>query len=60
VLAVSAGAYFGAGLQAVTTGPIDWTYVGIVYGGPGLLIAVGVGVRGLSRRAVRASAAKSC
>ena len=60
VLAVSAAAYFGAGLQAVMTDPIDWTYVGIVYGGPLLLIALGVLVRGLSMRALGTSAPKSC
>ena len=60
VLAVSAAAYSGAGLQAVLTDRIDWNYVGIVHGSPLLLIALGVIVRGLSRRALRTSAAKSC
>jgi len=46
VLVVSAAAYFGAGLHAVMADPIDWTYVGIVYGGPLLLIGLG----GLLRR----------
>jgi hypothetical protein len=35
--------------------PIDWTYVGIVYGGPLLLIGLGVIVRALSMRALRAA-----
>jgi hypothetical protein len=33
--------------------PIDWTYVGIVYGGPLLLIGLGVVLRGWSMRAFR-------
>ena len=53
VLVVSAAAYFGAGLRAVMADPIDWTYVGIVYGGPLLLIALGVVLRGVSMRAFR-------
>ena len=53
VLVVSAAAYFGAGLHAVLEDPIDWTYVGIVYGGPLLLIGLGVVLRALSMRAVR-------
>ena len=53
VLVVSAAAYFGAGLHAVMADPIDWTYVGIVYGGPLLLIGLGVVVRALSMKAVR-------
>jgi hypothetical protein len=57
VLLVSAAAYFGAGLHAVLADPIDWTYVAIVYGGPLLLIGVGVVLRGVSMRAARSSAA---
>ena len=55
VLVVSAAAYFGAGLHALMAEPIDWTYVGIVYGGPLLLIGLGVIVRALSMRALRAA-----
>jgi amino acid transporter len=50
VLGVSAAAYFGAGLHAVMAAPVDWLYVGIVYGGPLFLIALGVVLRGLSMR----------
>jgi len=50
VLVVSAAAYFGAGLHAVMADPIDWMYVAIVYGGPLLLIGLGVVLRGLSMR----------
>ena len=53
VLVVSAAAYFGAGLNAVLEKPIDWTYVAIVYGGPLLLIGLGVLLRALSMRAVQ-------
>ena len=53
VLVVSAAAYFGAGLHAVMADPIDWSYVGIVYGGPLLLIGFGVVLRSLSMGAVR-------
>lgn len=56
VLVVSAAAYFGAGLHAVMETPIDWTYVGIVYGGPLLLIGIGVVLRRLSMRALGSSA----
>jgi hypothetical protein len=30
--------------------PIDWTYVGIVYGGPLVLIGLGVVLRGWSMK----------
>ena len=53
VLVVPAAAYFGAGLHAVMADPIDWTYVGIVYGGPLLLIGLGVVLRGWSMRVYR-------
>lgn len=53
VLVVSAAAYFGAGLHAVMADPIDWTYVGIVYGGPLLLIGLGVLLRRWSMRTFR-------
>jgi amino acid transporter len=55
VLAVSAAGYFGAGLKALQAKPVDWTYVGIVYGGPLLLIGVGVVLRAWSMRAGRGS-----
>jgi amino acid transporter len=55
VLVVSAAAYFGAGLHAVMADPIDWTYVGIIYGGPLLLIGLGFVMRGLSMRALRSA-----
>jgi len=50
VVVVSAAGYFGAGLKAVNTNPIDWTYVAIVYGGPLLLIGLGVLLRAFSMR----------
>ena len=50
VLVVSAAAYFGAGLHAVMADPIDWTYVGIVYGGPLILIGLGVVLKAWSMR----------
>jgi len=55
VLVVSAAAYFGAGLHAVLEKPIDWTYVVIVYGGPLLLIGLGVLLRALSMRTVQSA-----
>jgi amino acid transporter len=54
VLIVSAAGYFGAGLKIVSTDPIDWVYVAIVYGGPWLLIGLGVLLRALSRRRLQA------
>ncbi len=57
VLVVSAAAYFGAGLHAVMADPINRTYVAIVYGGPLLLIGLGVGLRALSMKALRAASA---
>ncbi len=51
VLAVSAAGYLGAGLYALQSDPIDWTYVGIVYGGPVLLVALGLLLRAWSLRA---------
>lgn len=50
VLVVSAVGYLGAGLFALLTDPIDWIYVGIVYGGPWLLIALGMALRWVSLR----------
>lgn len=51
VLAVSAAGYFGAGLYALQADPIDWLYVGIVYGGPIVLIGLGLLLRAWSLRA---------
>lgn len=50
VLVVSAAGYFGAGLSAIRLNPIDWLYVAIVYGGPVLLIGVGLALREWSMR----------
>ncbi|MCA9759473.1 MAG: amino acid permease, partial [Candidatus Eisenbacteria bacterium] len=55
VLVVSAAGYFGAGLYALESDPIDWVYVGIVYGGPILLVLLGVLLRAWSLRAFRRS-----
>ena len=54
VLVVSVAGYAGAGLFALEADPVDWIYVGVVYGGPGLLILLGLGLRALSLRAHRA------
>lgn len=48
VLAVSTAGYLGAGLYALQADPIDWLYVGIVYGGPVLLIGLGLLLRAWS------------
>lgn len=45
VLVVSALGYLGAGLYALVEPPIDWIYVAVVYGGPILLILLGLGLR---------------
>ncbi|MFT7519425.1 MAG: amino acid transporter [Kiritimatiellia bacterium] len=45
VLAISAAGYLGAGLYALQSDPIDWVYVGIVYGGPVLLVLLGLLLR---------------
>lgn len=50
VLVVSAAGYFGAGLYALQADPIDWIYVGIVYGGPLALILLGIALRATSMR----------
>jgi amino acid transporter len=55
VLLVSVAGYFGAGLYALQEKPVDWLYVGIVYGGPGLLIGLGLLLRAWSMRAYRAA-----
>jgi amino acid transporter len=51
VLVVSSAGYLGAGLYALQADPIDWIYVGIVYGGPVLLIGLGLLLRRWSLRA---------
>ncbi len=51
VLVVSSAGYLGAGLFALQKKPIDWIYVGTVYGGPVLLIGLGMLLRWWSRRA---------
>ncbi len=54
ILVVSALGYFGAGLYAVQSDPIDWLYVAIVYAGPIGLIGLGLALRWVSlRRAAR-------
>ncbi len=55
VLVVSSAAYLGAGLFALQSDPVDWTYVGIVYGGPVLLTGLGLLLRTWSLRAHAAS-----
>jgi len=51
VVGVSALGYLGAGLYALLDPPIDWIYVAIVYGGPILLIFMGLGLRLASLKA---------
>jgi len=51
VLVVSGAGYLGAGLYALQADPIDWIYVGIVYGGPVLLVGLGLLLRAWSLRA---------
>ena len=51
VLIVSSAGYLGAGLYALQADPIDWLYVAIVYGGPVLLIGLGLLLRAWSLRA---------
>ena len=53
VVVVSALGYFGAGLYALDAETIDWVYVATVYGGPLLLIGLGVALRYASLRAYR-------
>lgn len=50
VLVVSGLGYFGAGLFALQAETIDWIYVGIVYGGPAVIILLGVLLRMISLR----------
>ncbi len=50
VLMVSALGYFGAGLYALEAETIDWIYVGIVYGGPAVVILLGILLRAISLR----------
>ena len=50
VLAVSALGYLGAGLYALQENPVDWIYVAIVYGGPIVLIGLGLVLRRISLR----------
>ncbi|MCA9511332.1 MAG: amino acid permease, partial [Myxococcales bacterium] len=51
VLVVSALGYFGAGLYALQEQPIDWIYVAVTYGGPILLILLGLALRTASLKA---------
>jgi amino acid transporter len=50
VLIVSSAGYLGAGLYALQSDPIDWLYVAIVYGGPVMLIGLGLLLRSWSLR----------
>lgn len=56
VLVVSALGYLGAGLYALLDPPIDWIYVAVVYGGPILMIFLGLGLRMVSIQAHAARA----
>lgn len=53
VVVISALGYFGAGLYALDSETIDWVYVATVYGGPLLLIGLGVVLRYASLRAYK-------
>jgi amino acid transporter len=50
VLVVSSAGYLGAGLKKLQADSIDWIYVGIVYGGPVLLVGLGLLLRWWSLR----------
>jgi amino acid transporter len=54
VLVISAFGYLGAGLFALEAEIIDWTYVGIVYAGPALVVLLGILLRAISLRIYRA------
>lgn len=51
VLIVSSAGYLGAGLYALQAESVDWLYVATVYGGPALLIGLGLLLRTWSLRA---------
>jgi len=51
VIVVSSAGYLGAGLNKLQADPIDWIYVGTLYGGPALLIGLGLLLRRWSLRA---------
>jgi amino acid transporter len=51
VLAVSSAGYLGAGLKELQADPIDWISVGTKYGGPALLVGLGLLLRRWSLRA---------
>jgi amino acid transporter len=51
VLLVSSAGYLGAGLYALQAPDVDWSYVAVVYGGPVLLIGLGLLLRTVSMRA---------
>jgi hypothetical protein len=53
---VSSAGYLGAGLNKLQADPIDWIYVGTLYGGPALLIGLGLLLRQWSLRAASACA----
>ena len=48
VLVISAAGYFGAGLYALQSDPVDWIYVAVVYAGPIGLIGLGLLLRRIS------------
>lgn len=54
-IVVSAFGYLGAGLYALEAETIDWIYVGTVYLGPGVLIALGLLLRRASLARARAT-----
>jgi amino acid transporter len=53
LLLVSGLGYLGAGLYALQAAVIDWLYVAIVYGGPLLLVGLGLGLRQWSMQSYR-------
>ena len=50
VLVVSSVGYVAAGLYALQSDPVDWIYVVIVYGGPMVMIGLGMLLRFVSMR----------
>jgi amino acid transporter len=50
VLVVSSVGYVAAGLYALQSDPVDWIYVAIVYGGPMVMIGLGMLLRFVSMK----------
>jgi amino acid transporter len=55
VVLVSVAGYIGAGLYALQADEVDWLYVAIVYGGPAILILLGLLLRLVSKQILHAT-----